>query len=80
MTRLSCHGQMLKTKPMLAETETAHVRDMVYVIIHKLKYDDEYDFQALGEDEAMFQEYRYGTPRMQRRGRGAKDGVITVLV
>ena len=51
--------QMLKTKPMLAETETAHVRDMVYVVIHKLKYDDEYDFQAMGEDEAMFQEYRY---------------------
>ena len=50
---------MLKTKPMLAEAETAHVRDMVYVIIHKLKYDEEYDFQALGEDEAMFQEYRY---------------------
>ncbi|XP_037071829.1 exportin-T-like [Pollicipes pollicipes] len=50
--------QLLKTKPMLSEAETGHVRDMVYVIIHKLKYDDDYDFQAMGEDEAMFQEYR----------------------
>lgn len=31
---------------------------MLYVVIAKTKYDESYNFEQAGEDEAMFDEYR----------------------
>ena len=38
--------------------ERGQLENMLYVIINKTKYDESYNFEQEGEDEAMFDEYR----------------------
>ena len=47
----------LKLSP-LTESQKQNVKDLLYVVMKKMKYDDCYNFESEGEEEAMFQEYR----------------------
>lgn len=47
----------LKSAP-ITERQKQNMKEMLFVIMKKMKYDDSYSFEAEGEEEAMFQEYR----------------------
>ncbi|KAK7102918.1 exportin-T-like [Littorina saxatilis] len=50
---------LLKTKgPPLSPTQRNHVEGMLYTVVKKMKYDECYNFEQEGEDEAMFMDYR----------------------
>ncbi|XP_023808441.1 exportin-T [Oryzias latipes] len=49
---------VLKQLPQLTEQQKAHIEAIMLAVIKKLTYDDEYNFENEGEDEAMFVEYR----------------------
>lgn len=50
---------VLKTKgPPLSPAQRNHVEGMLYTVVKKMKYDESYNFDQEGEDEAMFMEYR----------------------
>lgn len=49
---------MMKTLPSMNEGQKKHIEGLLFTIIKKLKYDDSYDFEKEGLEEAEFQEYR----------------------
>ncbi|XP_075900076.1 exportin-T isoform X1 [Nelusetta ayraudi] len=49
---------VLKQLPLLTEQQKANVEAIMLAVMKKLTYDDEYNFDNEGEDEAMFVEYR----------------------
>ncbi|KAE8281121.1 Exportin-T Exportin(tRNA) tRNA exportin [Larimichthys crocea] len=49
---------VLKQLPQLSEQQKANVEAIMLAVMKKLTYDDEYNFENEGEDEAMFVEYR----------------------
>ncbi|XP_055506628.1 exportin-T isoform X1 [Leucoraja erinacea] len=49
---------MLKQLPALTELQKANVEAIMHAVMKKLTYDEEYNFENEGEDEAMFLEYR----------------------
>uniref|UniRef100_A0A8C0YF97 Exportin-T n=1 Tax=Cyprinus carpio carpio TaxID=630221 RepID=A0A8C0YF97_CYPCA len=49
---------VLKQLPALSEQQKSNVEAIMLAVMNKLKYDDEYNFENEGEDEAMFVEYR----------------------
>nr|XP_021330711.1 exportin-T isoform X1 [Danio rerio] len=49
---------VLKQLPALNEQQKSNVEAIMLAVMSKLKYDDEYNFENEGEDEAMFVEYR----------------------
>ncbi|XP_076447467.1 exportin-T-like [Babylonia areolata] len=50
---------LLKTKGSpLSPTQRTHVEGMLFTVVKKMKYDESYNFEQDGEDEAMFDEYR----------------------
>ncbi|XP_052410678.1 exportin-T [Carassius gibelio] len=49
---------VLKQLPALNEQQKTNVEAIMLAVMNKLKYDDEYNFDSEGEDEAMFVEYR----------------------
>ncbi|KAH0616645.1 hypothetical protein JD844_027920 [Phrynosoma platyrhinos] len=49
---------ILKQLPMLSEQQKANVEGIMLAVMKKLTYDEEYNFENEGEDEAMFVEYR----------------------
>ncbi|XP_077088159.1 exportin-T [Siphateles boraxobius] len=49
---------VLKQLPALNEQQKSNVEAIMLAVMNKLKYDDEYNFENEGEDEAMFVEYR----------------------
>ncbi|XP_051544369.1 exportin-T isoform X3 [Myxocyprinus asiaticus] len=49
---------VLKQLPVLTDQQKSNVEAIMLAVINKLKYDDEYNFENEGEDEAMFVEYR----------------------
>ncbi|XP_028305043.1 exportin-T [Gouania willdenowi] len=49
---------VLKQLPQLSEQQKSNVEAIMLAVIKKLTYDDEYNFDNEGEDEAMFVEYR----------------------
>ena len=49
---------MLKSLPSMNEGQKKHIEGLLVTIIKKLKYDEEYNFDHEGEEEAEFQEYR----------------------
>ncbi|OCT87510.1 exportin-T isoform X2 [Xenopus laevis] len=49
---------ILKQLAMLSNQQKANVEAVMLAVIRKLTYDDEYNFENEGEDEAMFVEYR----------------------
>ncbi|XP_016307635.1 exportin-T isoform X1 [Sinocyclocheilus anshuiensis] len=49
---------VLKQLPALSEQQKTNVEAIMLAVMNKLKYDDEYNFENEGEDEAMFVEYR----------------------
>lgn len=49
---------MLKTVGTLSATQQEHVQGMLYTVVKKMKYDESYNFESEGEDEAMFMDYR----------------------
>ncbi|XP_059366536.1 exportin-T-like [Carassius carassius] len=49
---------VLKQLPALNEQQKTNVEAIMLAVMNKLKYDDEYNFESEGEDEAMFVEYR----------------------
>ncbi|KAL2102884.1 hypothetical protein ACEWY4_002052 [Coilia grayii] len=50
--------QVLKQLPLLTDQQKANVEAIMLAVMKKLTYDDEYNFENEGEDEAMFVEYR----------------------
>uniref|UniRef100_A0A8K9XKV9 Exportin-T n=1 Tax=Oncorhynchus mykiss TaxID=8022 RepID=A0A8K9XKV9_ONCMY len=44
--------------PLLTDQQKTHVEDIMLAVMKKLTYDEEYNFDNEGEDEAMFVEYR----------------------
>ncbi|XP_054876695.1 exportin-T isoform X1 [Poeciliopsis prolifica] len=44
--------------PQLTEQQKANIEAVMLTVMKKLTYDDEYNFENEGEDEAMFVEYR----------------------
>ncbi|XP_007893474.1 exportin-T isoform X1 [Callorhinchus milii] len=48
----------LKQLPALTEQQKSNVEAIMLAVIKKLTYDEEYNFENEGEDEAMFLEYR----------------------
>ncbi|XP_031676485.1 exportin-T isoform X1 [Oncorhynchus kisutch] len=44
--------------PLLSDQQKTHVEDIMLAVMKKLTYDEEYNFDNEGEDEAMFVEYR----------------------
>lgn len=50
--------QLIKQSGMLSEVERGHLENMLYVVITKTKYDESYNFEQAGEDEAIFDDYR----------------------
>ncbi|XP_029108032.1 exportin-T isoform X3 [Scleropages formosus] len=49
---------VLKQLPLLTDHQKANVEAIMLAVMKKLTYDDEYNFENEGEDEAMFVEYR----------------------
>ncbi|KAK3738804.1 hypothetical protein RRG08_035683 [Elysia crispata] len=49
---------MMKTLPSMSEVQKKHIEGLLFTIIKKLKYDESYNFEREGEEEAEFQEYR----------------------
>lgn len=49
---------VLKQRPELTDQQKANVEAIMLAVMKKLTYDDEYNFENEGEDEAMFVEYR----------------------
>lgn len=49
---------VLKQLPVLSDQQKANVEAVMLAVMKKLTYDDEYNFENEGEDEAMFVEYR----------------------
>uniref|UniRef100_A0A8C6Y6N0 Exportin-T n=1 Tax=Naja naja TaxID=35670 RepID=A0A8C6Y6N0_NAJNA len=49
---------LLKQLPVLSEQQKANVEAIMLAVMKKLTYDEEYNFENEGEDEAMFVEYR----------------------
>ncbi|XP_053572815.1 exportin-T isoform X2 [Bombina bombina] len=49
---------ILKQIVLLSDQQKANVEAIMLAVIKKLTYDDEYNFENEGEDEAMFVEYR----------------------
>ncbi|XP_062374318.1 exportin-T isoform X1 [Sardina pilchardus] len=49
---------VLKQLPLLTDQQKANVEAIMLAVMKKLTYDDEYNFENEGEDEAMFVEYR----------------------
>ncbi|CAL8405187.1 unnamed protein product [Arctogadus glacialis] len=49
---------VLKQLPQLTDQQKANIEAIMLAIMKKLTYDDEYNFDNEGEDEAMFVEYR----------------------
>ncbi|XP_063847188.1 exportin-T-like [Scylla paramamosain] len=50
--------QMIKQSAALSEVERGLLENMLYVVITKTKYDESYNFDQAGEEEAMFDDYR----------------------
>ncbi|XP_068442409.1 exportin-T [Clinocottus analis] len=55
-----CHEylQVLKQLPQLTDQQKSNIEAVMLAVMKKLTYDDEYNFENEGEDEAMFVEYR----------------------
>uniref|UniRef100_A0A667YNQ4 Exportin-T n=1 Tax=Myripristis murdjan TaxID=586833 RepID=A0A667YNQ4_9TELE len=49
---------VLKQLPQLTDQQKANIEAIMLAVMKKLTYDDEYNFENEGEDEAMFVEYR----------------------
>uniref|UniRef100_A0A8B9JV86 Exportin-T n=1 Tax=Astyanax mexicanus TaxID=7994 RepID=A0A8B9JV86_ASTMX len=49
---------ILKQLPVLTDQQKSNVEAIMLSVMKKLTYDDEYNFENEGEDEAMFVEYR----------------------
>uniref|UniRef100_H3C9W1 Exportin-T n=1 Tax=Tetraodon nigroviridis TaxID=99883 RepID=H3C9W1_TETNG len=49
---------VLKQLPQLSPQQESNMEAILLAIMKKLKYDEEYNFESEGEDEAMFVEYR----------------------
>ncbi|XP_072310024.1 exportin-T [Eucyclogobius newberryi] len=49
---------VLKQLPQLTDPQKANIEAIMLAVMKKLTYDDEYNFENEGEDEAMFVEYR----------------------
>ncbi|KAL6116542.1 xpot [Pungitius sinensis] len=49
---------VLKQLPQLTDQQQTNMEAIMLAVIKKLTYDDEYNFENEGEDEAMFVEYR----------------------
>lgn len=49
---------VLKQLPQLSDQQKANIEAIMLAVMKKLTYDDEYNFENEGEDEAMFVEYR----------------------
>ncbi|XP_068163534.1 exportin-T isoform X2 [Antennarius striatus] len=49
---------VLKQLPQLTDQQKSNVEAIMMAVMKKLTYDDEYNFENEGEDEAMFVEYR----------------------
>lgn len=49
---------VLKQLPQLTDQQKTNIEAIMLAVIKKLTYDDEYNFENEGEDEAMFVEYR----------------------
>lgn len=50
--------QMIKQTGHITSVERGLMENMLYVVITKTKYDESYNFEVAGEEEAMFDEYR----------------------
>ncbi|KAM9772273.1 exportin-T isoform 2-T2 [Syngnathus typhle] len=50
--------QVLKQLPELSHGQKSNMEAIMLAVVKKLTYDDEYNFDNEGEDEAMFVEYR----------------------
>ncbi|XP_013382049.1 exportin-T [Lingula anatina] len=49
---------VLKQVKTLSEKQRQNIEGLLFVVVKKLKYDESYNFDQEGEEEAMFQEYR----------------------
>ncbi|KAK3525777.1 hypothetical protein QTP70_007535 [Hemibagrus guttatus] len=49
---------VLKQLPLLTDQQKSNIEAIMMAVMKKLTYDDEYNFENEGEDEAMFVEYR----------------------
>ncbi|KAI1882201.1 hypothetical protein AGOR_G00248250 [Albula goreensis] len=49
---------VLKQLPLLTDQQKSNIEAIMVAVMKKLTYDDEYNFENEGEDEAMFVEYR----------------------
>lgn len=49
---------LLKTFGQLSKKQRENIEALLYIVINKMKFDESYNFEQEGEDEAMFQEYR----------------------
>ncbi|XP_062575597.1 exportin-T-like isoform X1 [Saccostrea cucullata] len=49
---------VLKQLKQLSPKHREHIEGLLYIVIKKMKYDDSYNFDHEGEEEAMFQEYK----------------------
>ncbi|KAK4305520.1 hypothetical protein Pmani_022598 [Petrolisthes manimaculis] len=50
--------QLIKQMGAITAVERGLLENMLYVVITKTKYDENYNFTQAGEDEAMFDDYR----------------------
>ncbi|KAJ8301279.1 hypothetical protein KUTeg_020266 [Tegillarca granosa] len=49
---------VLKQIKPLSQKQLENIKGLVYIVVKKMKYDESYNFEHEGEEEAMFQEYR----------------------
>lgn len=50
--------QLIKQSGHFTTVERAQMENMLFIIISKTKYDESYNFEQEGEDEAIFDDYR----------------------
>ena len=51
--------QLVKTKPMMNDIEKQHLVKTLQTVTQKMRFDDDYDFEHEGEDEAIFLGFRF---------------------
>uniref|UniRef100_A0A0B6ZHY5 Exportin-T n=1 Tax=Arion vulgaris TaxID=1028688 RepID=A0A0B6ZHY5_9EUPU len=70
----------VKSMSSLSDAQKVHIEGLLVTIIKKLKYDESYNFEKEGEEEAEFQEYRKQLRVIFNNVAGLDSQMVLVLV
>ena len=50
--------QYVRQQGKISEDNKGRLENMLFILINKSKFDESYNYEQMGEDEAMFNDYR----------------------